>query len=282
VDAQEIRWMLKLLAPRLMGKLNPRHKQLELDDTVFSKSWKLIEKALTGGNRLTRAEIFKLLEDEKITPGGQRGIHILSWFSQQSLLCHGPYRDKQPTFVLLEEWLPPAREMDLEEALAELAKRFFEGHGPATLADFARWASLTITDARRGLDAVRSELRREDTAGQTYWMAANPTNTLPDSTGGYLLPGFDEFILGYKDRQAVLDPQFTELLEPGKNGIFMPTVVNNGRVVGLWKRAVNSRKDKITLTPTPFTSFTQAEKEGIETSAAHYSRFIGLPVEVVF
>mgnify|MGYP001079306696 FL=1 len=274
--------MLKLLAPRLMGKLNPRHKQLELDDTVFSKSWKLIEKALTGGNRLTRAEIFKLLEDEKITPGGQRGIHILSWFSQQSLLCHGPYRDKQPTFVLLEEWLPPAREMDLEEALAELAKRFFEGHGPATLADFARWASLTITDARRGLDAVRSELRREDTAGQTYWMAANPTNTLPDSTGGYLLPGFDEFILGYKDRQAVLDPQFTELLEPGKNGIFMPTVVNNGRVVGLWKRAVNSRKDKITLTPTPFTSFTQAEKEGIETSAAHYSRFIGLPVEVVF
>ena len=253
IAAPDVRWMLKLLATRGISGVTARHKQLELDDAVFSRSRELIIKALEGSKQLTRPELYKVLEDGKITPTGQRGIHILGWFSRHGLLCQGPYRDKQPTFALLEEWLPPARDLGTEEGLAELTRRYFEGHGPATLADFERWAGLKTSEARRGLEAVKSELRREDIDGQTYWLSAKSEMPEGAVTGVYLLPGFDEFILGYKDRKAVLDPQYAERIVPGGNGMFMSTIVSNGRVVGLWKRATNTKKDKITITSVPFT-----------------------------
>ncbi len=282
VAARDVRWMLKLLATRGMSGVTARHKQLELDDEVFSRSRDVIIKALEGGKKLTRPELYRALEDGKIAPTGQRGIHILGWFSRHGLLCQGPYRDKQPTFALLEEWLPPARELDREEALTELAKRFFEGHGPATLADFERWAGLKTSEARRGLEAVKPELRQEDIAGQTYWLSAKCEMPETAKTGVYLLPGFDEFILGYKDRTAVLDPQYSERIVPGGNGMFMSTIVSNGRVVGLWKRAANAKKDKITITPVPFTSLTSDEKEGLEIAAVRYGRFMEMKVGVVW
>lgn len=284
VAAPDVRWMLKLLAPRVMSGMTARHKQLELDEDVFKRSRALIVKALEGNQPLTRPELYKVLEDGKVAPTGQRGIHILGWFSQHGLLCQGPYRDKQPTFALLEEWLPPAREMNQEEALAELTGRFFTGHGPATLEDLERWAGLTKTEARRGLEAVKSNLTRVDTAGQTYWLAGDsPAENPPvEKTGVYLLPGFDEFMLGYKDRKAILDPAHADKIVPGGNGVFMPTIVSNGRVVGLWKRATNAKKNKTTLTAVPFDALTTEEKESLPEAADHYSRFIEMPVEVIF
>jgi hypothetical protein len=282
VAVRDVRWMLKLLATRGMNGVTARHKQLELDEEVFSRSRELIVKALEGGKQLTRPELYRVLEDGKVAPTGQRGIHILGWFSRHGLLCQGPYRDKQPTFALLDEWLPPARELDTEEALTELTRRFFEGHGPVTLADLERWAGLKTSEARRGLEAVKPELRYEETAGQTYWLSAKCEMAGVAKTGVYLLPGFDEFILGYKDRTAVLDPQYSERIVPGGNGMFISTIVSNGRVVGLWKRAVNAKKDKLTITPVPFTTLTPDEKEGLEAAAAHYGRFMETKAEVVW
>lgn len=281
VAAKDVRWMLKLLAPRVMSGLTARHKELELDEEVFNRSRELIVRALEGGKQLTRPEMYRVLEDGKVAPTGQRGIHILGWFSQHGLLCQGPYRDKQPTFALLDEWLPSVKELGKEEALTELTKRFFNGHGPATLADFERWAGLRTSEAKRGLETVKSELRREDTAGQTYWLSVKETPAPIEKTGVYLLPGFDEFMLGYKDRTAILDPQYSDKIVPGGNGVFISTIVSNGRVVGLWKRAPNAKKDKIKITPVPFTSLTPDEKEGLEGAAAHYGRFLGIKTEVV-
>lgn len=279
VAAKDVRWMLKLLAPRAMSGLKGRYKQLELDETVFNRSRDLLCQALAGGKQLTRPELYKVLEDGGVAPTGQRGIHILGRFAQHGLLCQGPYRNKQPTFTLLDEWLPPTPDLNPEAALTELAKRYFTGHGPATLADFERWTGLRTTEARRGLEAVQSELRREDANGQTFWLSAS--NTFEKvKTGVYLLPGFDEFMLGYKDRQQILDPQYFNLVVPGGNGVFMPTIVSDGRVVGLWRRAANARKDKITITPVPFTSLTSDEKAGLEVAANRYGQFLGAKVEV--
>jgi hypothetical protein len=179
---------------------------------------------------------------------------------------------------LLDEWLPPAPEPVREEALAKLAKRYFLGHGPATLPDFERWAGLKTSDARAGLEMVKSDLRREELDGQVYWLCPQEPPSSATTPAVYLLPGFDEYILGYKDRQAVLEPQYAQKVVPGGNGVFMPTIISSGRVVGTWKRAV--KKNKLLVTPVPFCELSPAETEGFAAAAASYGRFMEMPVEV--
>lgn len=279
VAAADVRWMLKLLTPRIISGSAARRRELEIDDQILGRSKALICRALEGGRQLTRPEMYQVLERGNITPTGQRGIHILARLAQEGLLCFGSYRDKQPTFVLLDEWLPPTRELEREAALAELAKRYFTGHGPATLPDFERWAGLKTSDARAGLEMVKSDLRREEVDGQTYWLSPNEPALPAMSPVVYLLPGFDEYILGYKDRRAVLEPQYSQIIVPGGNGVFMPTIVSQGRVVGTWKRVI--KKAKISLTPVPFTALTPAETAGFSAAAGRYGQFMGMPVEVL-
>jgi len=194
------------------------------------------------------------------------------------LLCFGSHQDKQPSFALLDEWLPATRALEREEALAELALRYFTGHGPATVADLERWAGLKTSDAKAALEMVKDRLRREEVGGQTYWLS--PTQEIfPAKTPVvHLLPGFDEYILGYKDRSAVLEPQYSEKIVPGGNGMFMSTIVSDGQVVGTWKRA--SKKGKLIITPVPFTSLGEAETTSLATAAQRYGRFLSTPVEI--
>lgn len=279
VAAADVRWLLKLLTPRIISATASRLRYLEIDDKVLGTSKELIVKALEGGKQLTRPEIYQVLERGNISPAGQRGIHIIGRLSQEGLLCFGTHQGKQPTFVLLDEWLPRTRELARDEALAELAKRYFTGHGPATLADFERWAGLKTSDARAGLEMVKAELHREEVAGQTYWLPQNTPPMPGKQPSLYLLPGFDEFILGYKDRSAVFEPQDVSKIIPGGNGMFLPTIVSNGRVVGTWKRDL--KKDKIVIKPVPFTALSPAEIDGLVTAAGHYGRFMSTAVELI-
>ncbi len=283
VAAADVRWMLKLLTPRIISATAARQRQLEIDAPVLTRSQELITKALEGGKQLTRAELYQVLEQGQIAPDGQRGIHILGRLSQEGVLCLSSFRDKQPSFALLDEWLPPAltRVMERDEALAELALRYFTGHGPATLPDFERWAGLKTSDARAGLEMVKAQLQHEEVASQTYWLAQ--TEPAPPTRSGavYLLPGFDEYILGYKDRSAVLEPQHFQKIVPGGNGMFISTIVlNDGQVAGLWKRAL--KKGKLQLTPVPFNSLDEAETAALVVAAERYGQFITTPVKVTW
>lgn len=278
VPAEDVRWMLELLTPRVISSSAARQCQLEIDAQVLARSQELLVKALEGGKQLTRPEIYQLLAQGNIKPDGQRGIHIIGRLAQEGLLCFGPFRDKQPTFVLLDEWLPPTKKLERDEALAVLAKRYFTGHGPATLADLERWAGIKTSDARAGLEAVKAELRREEINGQTYWMASEEVALPGETEKVHLLPGFDEFILGYKDRSAVLEAQHSEKIVPGGNGMFISTIVSEGRVAGTWKRAV--KKGKLQITPVPFTSLNEVEMASLTSTAQKYARFIEMPVEV--
>jgi Winged helix DNA-binding domain len=248
VAAADVRWFLELCASRPLAASQTRRKQLELDDHILGRCEHLIRDALSGGARLTRAEIMKLLASTGIDPTGQRGYHILWSLAQTGLICFGPKRGKEQTFVLLEEWLPETRSLPRDQALVELTRRYFTSHGPATLKDFAGWTGLTLTEARAGLEAIRSELTNETNEGIEYWWADTVPGT-PNSTGVYLLPGFDEYILGYKDRRDVLTAEHAQRVVPGGNGVFLPTIVADGQVVGTWKRDLKQKRLEVLLKP---------------------------------
>ena len=238
VAAEDARWMLKLLAPRVIQSSQGRHKQLELDEAVFAKSRIILESNLEGGKPLTRAQIYALLEQEGIPTHDQRGIHILGYWAMKGLLCQGIKRDKNDTFVLMDEWLPRAGELGEEEALATLAERYIKSRGPASEYDFASWAGLKISDARRGLDMAKPSLKKIIIEGNTFWLSDRSDNSNSSTNQrAWLLPAFDEMLCGYKDRTALLpNDEIKSIIL--KNGIFKPVVVLDNRAVGIWQRTI--------------------------------------------
>jgi Winged helix DNA-binding domain len=272
VAAPDVRWLLALVSARSIAHSAGRHRQLELDDATFTRSKHLFSAALEGGKQLSRAEMYSVLEKRGISTVGQRGIHMLWRAAQDGLICFGALRGKEQTFVLLEEWAPDAKPMDREQALAEIARRYFTSRGPATVHDFAWWMGVTLTDARAGLDLVKSQLVQETIGGQAYWMAPNLSMPRHASASVHLLPGFDEFVLGYRDRSAVLDPKYASRICPGGNGVFYPTIVVDGRIAGLWKRSV--KKDHVAITAHPFTALSETESKAFAKAAKRYAKYL--------
>jgi hypothetical protein len=278
VAPADARWMLALLTPRIIAGSARRMQQLELDEATIARSKELFARGLEGDRRLTRNEMYQLLEQDGISTAGQRGYHMLARAAQDALICFGAPSGKEQTFVLLDEWAPQAKSLAGEEALAELTRRYFTSHGPATLQDFMWWSGLAAADAKHGLESARTALIQETIDGRVYWLSpqapgiSNPQPTI------YLLPGFDEYLLGYRDRSAVLDPAFARQVCPGGNGVFFPTIVIDGRVVGTWKRIL--KKDKIVMTPSPFYGMSGVEHDAFAEAAERYGAFIGLPVAV--
>lgn len=278
VAPEDVRWLLALLTPRVIASRARRHRQLALDEATFARSRELFAKALQGERQLTRQEMMDLLEQAGISTGNQRGYHILGWAAQTGFICFGPMQGKQPTFVWLDDWVPGGKRLTREESLAELAKRYFTGHGPATLQDFTWWSGLVAADARAGLEMVKSQLAREQVGGQTYWLPQNMPAWQDQPPDIYLLPGFDEYLLGYKDRSAVLDPEHSQVIHPGNSGMFSSTVVIDGRVAGTWKRTF--KKDTVVITVSPFASLSETQSQAIHAAARRYSRFIGMSAVV--
>jgi len=278
VAPEDVRWMLALLSPRIVASAATRHRQLELDEAVFRRSRTLLEKALRGGKLLTRDAAYELLEHAGIPCSGQRGYHILWKLSQDAVLCCGPREGKQPTFVLLDEWVPRSEAWTPGEPLAEIARRYFTSHGPATLADFVWWTGLKITDAKKALALVGDDLEQVEAEGDSYWMSRSLSGVKPSKQDVHLLPGFDEFLLGYKDRSAMLDPEHAARIVPGNNGMFMPMLVIDGRICGTWKRALGRKATKLSLEP--FRELGKTEMRAFIHAAGCYGDFLGLPVEM--
>ena len=272
VTAADVRWMLKLLAPRMINAAAGRMRQLGLDEAVFARSAKAIEKAMRDGEPLTRDELYAVLERAKIPAGSQRGIHILSRLSQDGLLCFASHRGRQPAFALLDEWIPTSRTLARDEALAELTLRYFRGHGPATARDLAWWAGLTLGDARTGLAMVASELAEIRIGEATHFVAQDAGVAPRTKRNVQLLPGFDEYLLGYTDRRIALDPTHASAIVPGNNGMFMPTIVAGGRVVGTWRTMVTGKKTVVS--PTPFLPLDERDARALTLASKRYERFM--------
>jgi hypothetical protein len=273
---EDVHWMLELLAPRVLSGAAGRDRQLGLDAATYSRSRKLLEKALQGGRQLQRDEVYAVLERGKISTAGQRGYHILWRLGLQGVICFGLHEGKQPTFALLDAWVPPSRKLERDAALTELALRYFNSRGPATVQDFATWAKLSLTEARAGLESAAPELQRFTQAGETYWMP----NTLAESADAqrtFLLPAFDEYLLGYRDRSAVLTAEHAGKVVPGGNGVFRPMMVLDGRIVGTWKRSLKKRSMHIDYAP--FAKLKKTELAAFDVAAQRYGAFLELMVE---
>ncbi len=272
VAAADIRWMLRLLTPRILSGSAGRHRQLGLEPSHFSKSRKILTKALENQKTLPRKKIMEILNEAGISTDGQRGIHILGVLAMEGLICFGLHDVNQPTFALLEDWIPLFPTLSDEEALALLTLRYFRGHGPATLKDYVWWSGLKISDARRGIAMVSGELEKFNANEQEYFTACS--EPLRSSATVCLLPGFDEYLLGYTDRSLALAPEFAGRVTPGNNGIFMPVVLVDGKVEGTWKRII--KKNHFDVQLFPFNPLTASTKEEIEMAAQRYGHHLGL------
>jgi hypothetical protein len=279
VRGDDAKWMLSLSALRMLAHVRRRQGQLELDETIMERCKELFVFALKENRRLSRPNMMQLLEDAGISTKGQRGYHILWYLSQTGLICLGPMQDKQQTFVLLDEWVPHSHEFSREESLAELALRYFVSRGPATIHDFAWWAGLTVADARLGLEGAKSELVKDQVNGKECWMAGDArVQSAYDPSRIYLLPGWDCHLLGYKDRSAVLAAEHASKIVPGNNGMFLPTMVVAGQVVGTWKRSL--KKSTLEIILHPFIDL-DASEESVMQAAKGYSNFLGLSLSSV-
>ena len=276
VAAPDVHWLLELLAPRVIAQSAGRYRQLELDEMTFARSKEVFAQALQGGQQFTRDEMHQLLEQVNIATAGQRGYHILLRAAQDRLICFGVPRGKQQTFTLLDEWIPPAKTLTRDDALAALAQRYFTSHGPAQLADFVWWSGLTIKEARIAIELAKAHLGQATIDGQNYWFGTALSIEKTDAPSLALLPGFDEFMLGYTDRSASLDAPDAKKIHPGSNGVFSPTLVIDGKVTGTWKRTF--KKGTVVIEMVEFRPLNSAEQQAFRAAAQRYGEFLGLPV----
>jgi hypothetical protein len=283
--SQDIRWMLRLFAPRLINAAISRDRHLGLGDDTVRKGEILFAKALEGNRQLTRDEMYRVLEDGGVHIAGMLGYHLLYRAAWDGLICFGAHVGTQPTFELLDERIASKRGLSNGQALAELTSRYFTSHGPATLKDFVWWSGLKVSDARKGIEDASPNLAMEETDGRTYYTASKTPKPGGNDAAVHLLPAFDEYLVGYSDRSAMLGGEDTQrILSSGivpfthSNGIFLPVIVADGEVVGTWKR--RNEKDKVVVTMRPFVKPDETLINGIKEAAVRYGAFLERPVRV--
>lgn len=273
VSPTDIRWMIRLLAVRMIPRMAPRLKQLELDDQTLKKGSELLVSMLQGGNSKTREEIYTEFESHGIHSANQRGLHIIGKAAHDGLVCFGAPVGKQQTFVLIDEWLPKSKEYSREESLGMLADRYFTSHGPATLADFVWWTGLSVGDARESVEIAKSSLSEMRIGNISYWVGRNAPSSSRATEGILLLPPFDEYLVGYKDRRFALEQSHDAKSESAIQYLLSPTVISSGSVVGLWRREMKT--ETVVITVSPFRPLTNKEKQSLREDATGYADFFG-------
>jgi hypothetical protein len=195
------------------------------------------------------------------------------------LICSGPRHGKQFTYALLEERAPPVKTRKREESLVELTRRYFATRGPATLQDYTWWSGLTMADAREGIEALKPEFLSETIDGKTYWFDASISPVREKSPTAYLLPNYDEYFIGFKDRSAIGQIVRQAGFKGDEPSFLAHVIILDGQLVGGWKRTVS--KEKVTVTLSLVVPLKKSQERAVEKAANQYGEFMGLPVERV-
>lgn len=291
--AEDIGWMQAAMGHRVLSGAAKRRQQLGLDDDTLARMTEVAIERLTGGRSLSRDELAAAWSEAGIGDP-EKGVgpwryHVIWWLCQNGIAVAGPVRDgtagagsgvPEPRLVLAEEWIAAPRRLDGDEALAELAHRFARGRGPVQERDLAWWTGLTLREVRRGIAAVQADGRIApiEVEGARYWadpeLLAGPS-AVPGAA--LLLPGFDEHLLGYTDRSAMLAPEHFELVVPGRNGMFRATVVERGRAVGVWLRTPRAKRVLVETLPFPGETL---DLERLRGPAEAWGAFRGVEIEL--
>lgn len=221
VAAEDAGWLHDLLAPLCVPRQHRRLDELGVPVADRPRAVAIIVAALRERGPLTRAELCEELERAGIDTAGQKAAHLPRLAALEGHVCFGPPRGGKDTYALIEEWIRErGPRLDRDQALAEIARRYAAGYGPAEPEDLAAWSGLPLRDARAG------------------WPGA-PTPSSPPSADSplvRLLPAFDTYLLGYRNRDLAVPPQHAKQVWPG-GGIVRPTIVADGLVVGTWRRS---------------------------------------------
>jgi hypothetical protein len=285
VDPADIRWMLALTGPRVMKTMATYDRQLGLDDRVIRKSLAALTRALRDGAHLTRAEIKDVLTRARVGPadflrvgtlGVQRTAHLLMRAELEAIVCSGPRRDKQFTYALLDTRVPSVASIGRDEALLELTRRYFRGRGPATPRDFGWWSGLAMADVRRGIDLARAELESVNLDGESYWITGDPPpRTRPSAR---LLPNYDEFFIGYRDRSAIGRRLKSVKAVTGGNALIAHVIAIDGQLVGGWRKS--PAKDGVRLNVQLLTRLSAAEEKRTFDEVRRFAAFSGKTVDL--
>jgi winged helix DNA-binding protein len=284
VVPEDIRWMLALTAPRVRAFMAYYDRKLELTERLYGRTNQLIVNALEGRNHLTREELAGALTRAGIEASGQRLGHILMRAELDALICSGPRRGKQFTYALLEERAPAAKVLAHDQALAELAARYFTSHGPALPQDFAWWAGLTVTDGRRGIELAGRRLASVAVEGRAYWQGAALSATArssakPERDVVHLLPNFDEYLIAYKDRAAATDRAVLPSQPGSRDEVFANhLIIFDGRLIGGWRRLVE--KKTIIIETRLLAALSRPQRPALAAAAERLGAFLRQPVRV--
>lgn len=269
----DLRLLLSLTSERTIRSIARRATELGIDEAVLATARTATVGALSGERSLVRDDLLAVFRDAGLDPSGGLGYHVLLRLGLEGLIAWGPTARVGQGIVLLDEWAPPRAVLpDRDEALGRVFVGHLRGRGPVTEADVAAWTKLPLGDVRRARAVVGDVV--EDLGGGLLALADRPTSGGVPS--GHLLPGFDEYLLGYADRSAQLDPVHADRVVPGGNGVFLPMAVVRGRVVGTWTRTERTRDVRVTVTP--FRPLDAAAVRALEGAAARYEAFLGAPV----
>ena len=272
VSAEDVYWMLELTAPQIKILNRSRDRELGLTDEVILQCNKLLEKWLRDGNFLFREELLNLMAAAGFNNDNNRVSHILMRAEIDGIIGSGQTKNGKQTYALLAERVPVKKLMKREEAAAELARRYFASHGPAAMPDFAWWSGLPVKDCRQAIEAIKHHFAAEVIDGETYFF--DPEVSVPEAENDriYLLPAFDEYLISYKNRTAMLTFE-NHLKAVSNNGIFWPVIVYNGEVIGSWKRTIKA--SQVTLETKYFGSAAKFIQKKVEKEFEKYVQFLG-------
>lgn len=268
VARDDVRWLLELTAARVNLRCGPGYRMFELDEAVFKRSHKVLERALKNGKYLSRSELRRKLNEAGVAADHTvRMGHILIRAELDRVVCSGPRVGKQLAYALFDERVPETKPLDRDEALARLARLYFQSHGPATLQDFVWWSGLSTADAKLGLELVQRQLEKTSLGEKVYWNLRSGDTAPGSSPTAHLLPAFDEYFVAYKDRQPAFDPN------DGKQSLTTsdtlgPTVIIDGTVAGQWKKA-KSLEVKFTR------ALKKTERVAVDQATARYETYLG-------
>jgi Winged helix DNA-binding domain len=281
VTPADIRWMLALTGPRVARAILPYCRRLGLGDDVLKRGRAALERALGDGRQLTRVELGAALAAAGVKADRLALAQLMMHAELEGIVCSGARRDRQFTYALLEERAPRGRIVTRDEALGELARRYFSSHGPATLRDYVWWSGLVVGDARRGIEIAGSDLVRRAIEDRTYWWSASDSSprAVPAGEGAHLLPNYEEYLVAYRDREAVVGPSRQAAASPRGGDVFAHSLVIDGRLAGSWTRT--HRPDAVTVEVVSYRRLAPAERRAVAAAAERYGRFIEQAVTCV-
>jgi hypothetical protein len=281
LTVEDLRWLLPLFGPIFSKGNRRRRAELGLDEEKSVRGSHLLQHILTERGPLTRAEIVARLAEKGLKLEGQATPHLLGYCAMQGLICFGPEVEGEPTYVLLQDWLRDwqVATQPASVAYAELTLRYLAAYGPAQPADLANWSGLPLKEIRAAWQQVNDQLLEVEIDHQPAWMLETHRNWLDDLAGDEttirLLPRYDTYLLGYRNRSLQVETHYAKRVNAG-GGIIHPTLLIDGQVAGLWH--MQKQKERLVVKLEPFAALTPDQHSKVVIEIQDLARFLGISV----